>query len=59
MNNRKRVILHRRDGWGGDRKLALIEEQIKLLDWLIDEDFINGDDWYVQVLDDDEVWEEV
>lgn len=59
MNNRKRVILHRRDGWGDDRKLALTEEQIDLLNWLVDKDFIDNDDLDVQVLDDAEVWEEV
>ena len=59
MKNRKKVILHRRDGWGDDHKLALTEEQINLLDWLIDKDFINNDNWDVQVLDDADHWVEV
>ena len=59
MKNRKKVILHRRDGWGDDRKLALTDDQINLLNWLVDKDFINNDDWDIQVLDDAEEWVEV
>jgi hypothetical protein len=59
MKNRKQVILHRRDGWGDDRKLALTDDQINLLNWLADHDLIDNDTWDIQVLDDAEVWEEV
>ena len=59
MKNRKKVILHKRDGWGDDRKLALTDDQIKLLNWLADEDLISNDDWDIQVLDDAEEWVEV
>ena len=59
MKNRKKVILHRRDGWGDDRKLALTDDQINLLNWLVDKDLINNDDWDIQVLDDAEEWVEV
>lgn len=59
MKNRKKVILHRRDGWGDDRKLALTEEQINLLNWMADHDLIDNDTWDVQVLDEAESWEEV
>ena len=51
MKNRKKVILHRRDGWG--------EDQIKLLNWLADNDLISNDEWDIQVLEDAEEWVEV
>ena len=59
MKNRKKVILHRRDGWGDDRKLALTEDQINLLNWMADHDLIDNDTWDIQVLEDAENWEEV
>lgn len=59
MKNRKKVILHRRNGWGDDRKLALTDDQINLLNWLVDHDLIENDEWDIQVLDDAEVWKEV
>ena len=59
MKNRKKVILHKRDGWGNDYKLALTEDQIKLLNWLADEDLINNDDCDIQVLEDVDKWVEV
>ena len=59
MKNRKKVILHKRDSWGADRKLALTDDQIKLLNWLADEDIINNDDWDIQVLEDADEWVEV
>lgn len=59
MKNRKKVILHRRDGWGDDRKLALTDDQINLLNWMADHDLIDNDTWDVQVLDEAENWEEV
>ena len=57
--NRKKVILHRCDGWSDDRKLALTDDQIKLLNWLVDEYFIDAETWDIQVLDDVEEWVEV
>lgn len=59
MKNRKKVILHKRDGWGSDHKLALTQEQIDLLNWLLNEDLINNDDWDMQVLEDADEWLEV
>ena len=59
MKNRKKVILHKRDGWRDDFKLSLTQEQIDLLNWLLNEDLISNDDWDVQVLDDAEEWVEV
>lgn len=59
MKNRKKVILHRRDGWCDDHRLALTDDQINLLNWLADEDLINNDEWGIQVLDEVYVWEEV
>ena len=60
MKNRKKVILHKRNGWGDDQiKLALTDDQIKLLNWLADEDLISNDDWDIQVLEDAEEWVEV
>jgi hypothetical protein len=59
MKNRKKVILHRRDGWGDDRKLALTDEQISLLNWLADRDLIDNEIWDIQVLEEAENWEEV
>ena len=59
MKNRKKVILHKRDGWGDDHKLALTQEQIDLLNWLLNEDLISNDDWDMQVLEDADTWVEV
>ena len=59
MKNRKKVILHQRDDWGVDRKLALTDAQIKQLIWLADEDIINYNHWYIQVLEDAGEWVEV
>ena len=59
MKNRKKVILHKRDGWGNDHKLALTQEQIGLLNWLLNEDLISNDDWDIQVLEDADEWLEV
>ena len=59
MENRKKVILHRRDGWGDDRKLALTDDQINLLNWMVDHDLISNDDWDIQVLEDADEWVEV
>lgn len=59
MKNRKKVILHKRDGWDSDRKLALTDDQIKLLNWLVNDDIIDSNEWDIQVLDDTEEWVEV
>ena len=59
MKNRKKVILHKRDGWGNDHKLALTQEQIDLLNWLLNEDLISNDDWDIQVREDADEWLEV
>ena len=59
MKTRKKVILHRQDGWGDDRKLALTDDQINLLNWMADHDLINNDTWDIQVIDEAESWEEV
>ena len=59
MANRKKVILHKRDGWGNDYKLSLTQEQIKLLDWLLDADVVSADEYDLQVLDDADNWEEI
>ena len=59
MKNRKKVILHRRDGWGDDHKLALTDDQINLLNWMADHDLIDNDTWDIQVLEETENWEEV
>ena len=59
MENRKKVILHRRDGWGDDRKLALTPDQVKLMVWMFDKDMLDGDLWDLQVLEEAEVWEEI
>lgn len=59
MKNRKKVILHGRDGWGIDHKLSLTDDQIKLLNWLATKNLISNDDWDIQVLTETEVWEEV
>ena len=60
MKNRKKVILHQREGWCDDRKLALTDDQIKLLYWLMnDGDIVNNQEWDIQVLDDAEEWVEI
>ena len=56
MVNRKKVILHKRDGWRDDYKLALTQEQINLLSWLLNEELVSSDDWDLQVLDDADQW---
>ena len=59
MKNRKKVILHRQDGWGDNCKLALTDDQINLLNWMADNDLINNDTWDIQVLEDADHWVEV
>ena len=59
MKNRKKVVLHRRDGWKDDYKLALTQEQIDLLDWLLGENLVSTDDYDMQVLEDTDNWVEV
>ena len=59
MVNRKKVILHRRDGWGEDRKLALTPDQVKLMEWMFNNDMVDVDTWDLQVLEEAEEWEEV
>lgn len=59
MKNRKKVILLKRDGWGDNHKLVLTQEQIDLLNWLLNENLVNTDDWDMQVLEDADKWVEV
>ena len=59
MEKRVKVILHRRDGWGEDRKLALTSDQVKLMEWMFNKDMVDVDTWDLQVLEETEEWEEV
>lgn len=59
MEKRVKVILHRRDGWGEDRKLALTPDQVKLMEWMFDREMVDVDTWDLQVLEEAEAWEEV
>ena len=59
MEKRVKVILHRRDGWGEDRKLALTPDQVKLMEWMFDKEMVDVDTWDLQVLEEAEEWEEV
>ena len=59
MKNRKKVILHDRNGWKNEYKLSLTQEQIDLLNWLLDEDLLSSDDHDIQVLDEADHWVEV
>lgn len=59
MKNRNKVILYRRDSWGGYHQLALTDEQINLLNWLVNQDLIDNDIWNVQILENADIWVEV
>lgn len=59
MEKRVKVILHRRDGWGDDRKLALTPDQMKLMEWMFDKDMVDVNTWDLQVLEEAEAWEEI
>ena len=59
MKERTKVILHYRDGWHDDLQMALTDDQIRLLNYLYNNDVISGDDWDIQVLDKAENWAEV
>ena len=59
MEKRVKVILHRRDGWGDDRKLSLTPDQVKLMEWMFDKDMVDVDTWDLQVLEEAEEWEEI
>ena len=59
MKDRTKVILHRRDGWNKDFKMALTDDQIRLLNYLYNNDVINVDEWDIQELDKAEKWVEV
>lgn len=59
MEKRVKVILHRRDGWGDDRKLALTPDQVKLMEWMFDKDMVDVDVWDLQVLEEAVEWVEI
>lgn len=59
MEKRIKVILHRRDGWGDDRKLALTADQVKVLEWMFERGMVDVDTWDLQVLEEAEEWEEI
>lgn len=59
MEKRVKVILHRRDGWSDDHKLALTADQVKLMRWMLDTETVDVDVWELQVLDEAEEWEEI
>ena len=59
MEKRVKVILHRRDGWGEDRNLALTPDQVKLMEWMFDKDMVDVDTWDLQVIEETEKWEEI
>ena len=59
MKERTKVILHRRDGWKEDFQMALTDDQIRLLNYLYNNDVINVDEWDIQELDKAEKWVEV
>ena len=59
MEKRVKVILHRRDGWGDDRKLSLTPDQVKLMEWMFDKEMVDVDTWDLQVLEEAEEWEEI
>lgn len=56
---RIKVILQRRDDLNDNYRLALIQEQIDLLRWLLNEDLIDSDYYNLQVLEDIDEWVEV
>lgn len=59
MKDRTKVILHRRDGWDRDFKMTLTDDQIRLLNYLYNNDIIHSDVWDIQELDKAEKWVEV
>lgn len=59
MEKRIKVILHRRDGWGDDRRLALTPDQVKLVKWMFDREMVDVDTWDLQVIEETEKWEEI
>lgn len=56
---RIKVILQRRDDLNDNYRLALTQEQIDLLRWLLNEDLIDSDYYNLQVLEDIDEWVEV
>ena len=59
MEKRMKVILHRRDGWGEDRKLLLTPDQVKLMEWMFDKEMVDIDSWDLQVIKESEEWQEI
>ena len=59
MKNRKKVILQRRDDLNDNYRLALTQEQINLLNWLLSENLVDPDYYDIQVLEDEDTWVEV
>jgi len=55
---KKKVVFNWDNGWA-IHHLALTESQIRLLDWLIENDFIDGDRMSIEVLEDQQEWDEV
>lgn len=59
MKDRTKVILHSRDGRDEDFQMALTDDQIRLLNFLYNEDVIDANEWDIQELDKTEIWVEV
>lgn len=59
MENRTKVILSYTRYDDKDNKLLLTNGQIRLLNWLFENDVIDGDDWSMRVLENADIWEEV
>lgn len=57
--NRVKVILHRRDGWGEGYKLSLTRDQVRLMEWISEHDLIDNDTYDLQVLEEQERWQEI
>ena len=57
MSGRKRVIIHCE--WCDDRHVALTEDQIRLLEWLIDAGYITDDEITYEVLESSIRWTEI
>lgn len=59
METRTKVILSYTRYDNEDHKMLLTDSQIRLLNWLFENDAICGDDWSMRVLENADVWEEV
>lgn len=59
MPEQKKKVVFNWDNGYSINHLVLTESQIRLLDWLIENDFISSDNVTIDILENQQEWEEI